>query len=303
MVPAAFGAGVYQITVFTNTLFQSLLEEGTVSYLYNADRLIQLPIGIFSIALASVLLPTLASAAAAKDHSGFEENLSNALRFTSFVILPTAAGIFFFSEELISVMFERGAFDVESTRKTALVVKTLALGIWPVSCHSMVIRAFIARQDTRTPAYIAVLTLLVNLPLAICFMGPPVSNATGFFGEVVLSAQELLKPITISWRHAGLGLASSISATCGLVVTVFLLKRKYAVNLKSFIEASLKALLGTCLLIIVWDLFSDALHPSWLRLLIGALLGTGLYIGTTLLLRSREAIDCAKLFFKAVRRI
>ena len=129
MFPALLGATVYQISQFVNTLLATLIEAGSVSWLFYADRLTQLPIGVFSIALASVLLPLLSKFSVEGDNQGFHKNLSNSLCYTSFFMIPVCGCLYYFSEPLIRLMFERGKFHEFDTIQTALAVKAYAVGI------------------------------------------------------------------------------------------------------------------------------------------------------------------------------
>jgi putative peptidoglycan lipid II flippase len=107
MIPATLGASVYQVTIFLVTILASLLPTGSVSWLFYADRVAQFPIGIFSIALASVLLPALSHASARADIDSFRRNISNSLRFTSFCVIPMAAGIWGLALPITRLLFVR----------------------------------------------------------------------------------------------------------------------------------------------------------------------------------------------------
>jgi putative peptidoglycan lipid II flippase len=224
MIPATIGASVYQITIFLATLLASLLAEGSVSWLFYADRIAQFPLGIFSIALASVLLPALANASAADDHDTFRGGLSNSLRYTSFIILPMASGIWALALPLTELLFERGAFSHHSSLMTAQALQALAFGLWATSCHSMVVRAFIARKDTITPTLIGVGSLVINVATALLLMGP-IEPHGDLLSESVAHTQSALYSL-IPWRsslgHVGLAAASSVAAFCSLVVVLAL---------------------------------------------------------------------------------
>jgi putative peptidoglycan lipid II flippase len=154
MLPAIVGASIYQLTIFFGTLLASLKGEGSVSWLFYADRVAQFPLGIFSIALASVLLPTLSKAAAGNDSGTFSDSLAISLRYTTFVILPMSAIIWSLALPIVQLLFERGKFTPLSSLMTSAALQALALGLWAVSFHSMVVRAFIAKKDTVTPTVI-----------------------------------------------------------------------------------------------------------------------------------------------------
>ncbi len=224
MIPATIGASVYQITIFIATLLASLLGEGSVSWLFYADRIAQFPLGIFSIALASVLLPALSNASAADDHDTFRGGLSNSLRYTSFIIIPMACGIWALALPMTELLFERGAFSRHSSLMTARALQALAFGLWATSCHSMIVRAFIARKDTITPTLIGVGSLVINVMAALLLMGA-IEPHGDLLSESVARVQSALYSV-IPWRtalgHVGLAAASSVAAFCSLVVVLAL---------------------------------------------------------------------------------
>lgn len=248
MIPATIGAAVYQISIFLNTLLASLLEPGSVSWLFYADRLTQLPIGVFTVSLASVVLPTLASAEAAGDRAAFGQNLVNSLRYTSFVIIPLSVGTCVLAEPLIRLMFERGAFSAESSLRTAQAVQTLAVGLWGASCHSMVVRAFMAEKDPRTPTVISLGALILGFALAIVFMGPLYLPADGVAATVIASLQSRLagSGLGLTLGHAGLGLASSITSTFAFVVLAMIMhRRRVGLAWRPFLSATACSILAS----------------------------------------------------------
>ncbi len=228
MIPATIGASVYQITIFFATLLASLLAEGSVSWLFYADRVAQFPLGIFSIALASVLLPALANASAADDHDTFRGGLSNSLRYTSFIIIPMAFGIWALALPITELLFERGAFSHQSSLMTSRALQALAFGLWATSCYSMIVRAFIAKKDTITPTLIGVGSLIIYVITALLMMGR-VEPHGDLLSESVAHMQSALYSF-IPWHttlgHVGLGAASSVAALCSLVIIVALFTRR-----------------------------------------------------------------------------
>jgi putative peptidoglycan lipid II flippase len=222
MLPATLGASVYQLTIFLSTILASALPDGSVSWLFYADRITQFPIGIFSIALASVLLPALAHASAQDNSALFERNLSNSLRFTNFVIIPMAAGLWALALPITEVLFERGAFTHESSVRTAQAIKALAFGLWATSCHSMITRAFIAKKDTVTPTCIGACSLIVGLIASLTLMGP-LSSEGGHLLQALHWLQTLLFRFFetgASLGHVGLAASSSIAAAASLILIV-----------------------------------------------------------------------------------
>jgi putative peptidoglycan lipid II flippase len=244
MGPALIGATVYQFGIFLSTVFASVLEPGSVSWLFYADRLVQLPLGIFSIALASVLLPALSHARAKGDDATFERELVQALRSTSFVILPVSAGLYFFASPLTSAVFERGAFDGHSTAMTAEAIRAFAFGIWATSCHSMLMRAFIARKDTKTPVRIGIVSLVFVVLASLLLMGSPYAAGQALESSwalaPILAAQGVFAQfgMTLSLGHSGLAAASSLGSWIAFGAAALVLSRHLSLPWKSFVSGS-----------------------------------------------------------------
>jgi putative peptidoglycan lipid II flippase len=148
MTPAVFGAAVYQINILVGTLLATLLSEGSVSYLYYADRMVQFPLGVFAIALATAVLPSLSKQAAMNDMEGLRTSFSYALRLVFFITIPAMTGLIILREPIISLLFERGAFNAAASHLTAEAVLYYAVGLWAFSGVRIVISAFYSLQDT-----------------------------------------------------------------------------------------------------------------------------------------------------------
>jgi putative peptidoglycan lipid II flippase len=247
MLPAILGSTVYQITIFLNTLFASLLERGSISWLFYADRLTQLPLGIFSLALASVLLPLLSRAQADKDGSTFSKHLINSLRFTSFIIIPTSGALYIFAEPLISLLFERGEFTHQATIRTGEAVKFYSLGLWSVSCYSMLTRAYIAQKDTITPSCGGVLMLILSVIFSILFVGNPESGVETVAYSVVIGMRGFMPAFLLAdFGHAGLALSSAISSLVTFCVLLIIFHRRNSlIPWSSFTTATLRTLFAT----------------------------------------------------------
>jgi putative peptidoglycan lipid II flippase len=200
MTPAVFGAAVYQVNILVGTLLASLLPEGSVAYLYYADRLVQFPLGVFAIALATAVLPSLSKQAAADDLEGLRASFSYALKLVFFITIPAMTGLIVLREPILQLLWERGAFDAAATRMTAEALLYYSLGLWAFSGVRIVISSFYALQDTKTPVKTAVISLLVNIILSILLMGP--------------------------LRHGGLALATSLASAVNLTLLVLALKKR-----------------------------------------------------------------------------
>ena len=272
MAPAVFGSAIYQFNQFIGTLLASLLEEGGVSWLYYADRLVQFPLGVFAIAMSTAALPSLSKQAAEKDLDGFNETLSHALRLVFFIAVPSMVGLILLGRPIIQVFFERGAFDTLSTVMTTKALFFYSLGLWAFSGIRVLVSAFYALQDTKTPVKVAAVALGANLIFSLLFMGP--------------------------LEHGGLALALSLASTLQFCLLVFFLKRRLDIlNLKPILISTGKCVFGSIVMGIgifyashrlgVFDLDADLRHlvPNLAGLI---LLGVLLYFGVTWILGGRE---------------
>lgn len=304
MLPALLGAAIYQLTVFLSTCLASLLPVGSVSWLHYADRITQLPIGVFSIALASVLLPTLATALASGDMKEYERNLLNALRFTSFVMMPLAGLLYVFAPALVTIAYQRGKFDPTTASQTARAVQAYSFGLWAASEHSMVVRAFVAKKMPHIPAQIGVVTLLSTLILSIILMGSPTSGGTA--SSMILTVQSYI-PWRLELGHVGLCAASSISSFIGFSVLFSLLVRvkDSKVEWSTFFRSTLLTLTAVLLAGGIASLIVRLRLGTLLELVVGGPLFVVVFLGAAWLLRLREfhdVVDVSKRLLRRVRR-
>lgn len=200
MLPAVFGSAVYQFNQFVGTLLASFLREGSVSWLYYADRLVQFPLGVFAIAISTAALPTLSAHAARKDHAQFQKTLDHGLCLVFFIALPSMAGLLILAKPIVMLLFERGAFHAESSAMTTDALICYTFGLWAFSGMRVLIAAFYALQDTKTPVKIAIIALGVNVMASLVLMGP--------------------------MKHAGLALALSVASSVQFGLLAFLLRKK-----------------------------------------------------------------------------
>lgn len=170
--PAVLGVAVYHLDVFTSTVLASLLEEGSVSYLYYASRFFEFPQGIFVISIATVVFPALSRYGAEGDMEKFKAGLSLALGLVSFITIPATIGLVILRVPLIKLFFQRGAFDAETTWATAQALLYYSLGLWSVAGARIMVQAYYSLKDTKTPAFLAFLTFLINLFLSLILMEP-----------------------------------------------------------------------------------------------------------------------------------
>ncbi|MEO1201350.1 MAG: murein biosynthesis integral membrane protein MurJ [Pseudomonadota bacterium] len=167
MVPAIFGSSVAQINVLLGGIIASLLGVGSISYLYLSDRLMEFPLGLFGIALATVTLPYLSrlwSSGAARE---FGQTLDWSMKITALIAVPAAIGLILLAEPLVATLFLGRVFDAHDVEMTALALQAYAAGLVGFSYVKVLAPAFFAREDTRTPVRFAIVALVVNAVLSI----------------------------------------------------------------------------------------------------------------------------------------
>lgn len=171
-VPAVFGGAVQQVNILVATLLASLLAEGSVSYLYYADRVVEFPLGVVAAAGATAVLPAMARAAAVGDTRGLAETLERALRMVSFIALPATVGLILLAAPIVRLLFLRGAFDPAAVQLTAGALSYYAVGLWGFSLTRIVTAAFFALQAGRAPVVAGAAALGANLLFGGLLMTP-----------------------------------------------------------------------------------------------------------------------------------
>ena len=202
MVPAIFGSSVAQINVLLGGVIASLLPVGSISYLYFSDRLMEFPLGLFGIALATVTLPTLSRLWASEDKTEFSQTLDWSMRLALLLVVPAAAGLIVLAGPLIATLFFGGIFDEHSVAMTTLALRAYAVGLIGFSFVKILAPAFFAREDTRTPVRAGLIALGANLLLSIAsawyltavgFAGPHVGLAAATSTAAILNAALLYR--------------------------------------------------------------------------------------------------------------
>jgi putative peptidoglycan lipid II flippase len=200
MAPGLVGAGVVQVNLVVDVILASLLAEGSVSYLYFADRVNQLPLGVVGVAVGVALLPLLSRQLGAGDTEGARASQNRAIEFSMLLTLPAAAALVAMPLPIISGLFQRGAFDVSAAQATADALAAFACGLPAYVLIKTLTPAFFAREDTATPVKIAASAMVVNIILAAILMQ--------------------------YWAHVGIALATAISAWLNAIFLLVVLWRR-----------------------------------------------------------------------------
>ncbi len=170
MVPTLFGSSVAQINLLLDTWIAAYLLTRSQTWLSLADRFLELPLGVFGIALGTVMLPTLSRHHVRADHAGFSRALDWGLRNTLTISVPAALGLMFLSQPLVATIFQHGHFTAFDTRMTALSVFGLSFGLPAFAMVKVVLPAFYSRQDTKTPVRAGVSALIANMLLNLAIL-------------------------------------------------------------------------------------------------------------------------------------
>jgi putative peptidoglycan lipid II flippase len=198
--PLAIGLGIYQVNVMLSRLFTSYLPSGAQSYLYYGQRLVEIPQGMFALAIASAALPTLADLRARGQDEELKKVFALALRSSLFVGVPATMLLVALAEPIVSVLFQRGAFDRHDALETARSLAWQGAGVWAIACVRVVVPMFYAHGDTRTPLAGSAANLVSFVAIALALRG--------------------------SMGHAGIAVAISAAGALQLVILLVLLRRK-----------------------------------------------------------------------------
>lgn len=172
MLPTLFSSSVAQLNLIVGTVFASLLVTGSQTWLYLSDRLVEFPLGLFGVAIGTVILPHLARRHAATDAEGYAAALDWGLRLALLAGVPAALGLLLLAEPLTSVVYQGGEFTAHDTRMAALSLSAMSIGIPAFMLSKVLSPAFYARQDTKTPMRAAIWTVAANVALTIAFTTP-----------------------------------------------------------------------------------------------------------------------------------
>lgn len=257
---AAIGASIYQINVLIGTLLASLLPRGSVSYLYYANRILELPLGIFAFAIGNVMLPAMSTASARLDNVQLSSLMGRGLLAVLLFTIPATVGCLVLAKPIFAVLFLRGAFTYEDALASSYALQMYALSLWGVGYSRIQTQALYAMQKARTVVNISWITLLANLVLCLVLM-----------------------PFM---KHAGIALASSISVFVQMLIQHAFIKKAGIYIPKNDISQFGKMITAAAIMGILLipfariDLWRVGLSiASGSLLLLAITLGGGLYFG------------------------
>jgi len=232
MVPGFIGIGIAQINLLVDTIFANakVMPVGSLISLYVADRVTELVLGGYAIAVATAILPMMSHQAAVGDHEGMKKTFVFALRIVSFITIPAAVGLVILREPIVQVLFQHGLFVAESTRLTARALLYYSMGLPAFAAVKLIVPAFYSTQDTRTPVRTAFVAMGVNIVLNLIFLfyffakfkngGPALASAlAAYFNVSVLFVIFRLRFGSLGTRHilASVGKIALCAGMMGIV--------------------------------------------------------------------------------------
>ncbi|RZG86999.1 murein biosynthesis integral membrane protein MurJ [Acinetobacter sp. WCHAc060033] len=207
MLPALFGVSVTQINLLLNTIWASFMQDGSVSWLYSAERMTELPLGLIGVAIGTVILPSLSVSKAEQDQAKFRRMLDWAARVIFLVGIPASIALFMLSTPIIQALFQHGAFDARDTQMTAMALQCMSGGVLAFMLIKVFAPGFYAIQDTKTPVRVGLMAVAANAILNVIFIG-------------------IFKLIDWQAEHMALAIASSGSALVNAGMLYFYLHKK-----------------------------------------------------------------------------
>jgi len=278
MIPGLFGVGITQVNILVGQSLASWLAEGSITGLFLAGRLTELPLGVFAIAIATVVLPVMSRQAAQGNNDEMLLTLNFALRQVALITIPASVGLLVLREEIVSVLFQYGAFTAESTSMTASALAGYSVGLMAFAGIRIVAPGFYAMRDTRTPVKIAAVAMVVN----------------------VLGCLSL-----IPWfGHAGIAVANSLAAYINLGVLLVLLRGRIGDFGGGSLLASYARLAAASAVMgwVVWGLRSSLMGDAGAAALtrvfaLGAIIGVGIltYLAAIALMRAPELTELRQM--------
>ena len=282
MAPAIFSNSIGQINiVFVNTFLASLLGTGAITYIYYGFRLMQLPIGLFGVAIATASFPMFSSFVAEGKTEEAKDTISSSLRLSLFVTVPATLGLIVLSYGVTDLLFRHGNFTAEAAEATAIVTIYYALGLSLFSLNKIITPAFFALKKSNVPVICGIVAILTN----------------GLFSIILMEKM----------NYAALPLANTISTLLNfLMLYYFLRKQMGPLDGKNILKVFWKVLLASCIMaVIAWlssEFLSSVLTPGLTKrivvVLVPILLALPVYLGLARFLKIEEA----KLFTDAVAR-
>jgi putative peptidoglycan lipid II flippase len=288
MGPSVIAASSTQVNVMVNSIFASQLGDGPTFWLSIAFRLMQLPLGVFGVALGMVSLPLLARMAATGNLGGFRTELSRGIRLAFLLTLPAAVGLMMLAEPIISVLYQHGKFGAHETQQAAAALRFYALGLCGYAALKVLVNAFYALDKRKTPMVVSFGAIALNLGLSWLFT------------------------FRLGLGHRGLALSTAVLATVNFLVLFLLMRRNLArFETRALVATLLKALIACAALAAVCWAGMHWLMAEWpvqrfvpklACLLATIVVAGGLFVGVASLLRIPELDEITGAVMRRLRK-
>ncbi|HBU70280.1 MAG TPA: murein biosynthesis integral membrane protein MurJ [Elusimicrobia bacterium] len=265
MIPSMIGLSVDQINSFVDTVCASFLIQGSITALYYSNRVMQLPLAIFGLALASAALPAMSKYVAQNNIASVKETINYSLRLIIFILLPATAGLVVIGLPIIEVLFQRGEFSHQASLMTYSALAYYSLGLPAYAAVKILASSFYAFQDTKVPVKIAAAAMLLNAVLNIL----------------------LMRPMGVG----GLALASAISSWVNAGALAFLLRKKIGpLGINKIISSTLKTIIASAIMSVVSYMIAYRWLPAYPGIAMFAALAGGVasFFAAAYLLRAEE---------------
>ncbi len=279
MLPAIFGSSIVQINLLINTIIASYLVVGSISWLYISDRFVELPLALFGIATATVILPMLSKHFVSNQLREFDQTLQWALKISLLISIPATLGLIVLSAPILFTLVQYREFSLFDTQMATLSLIAYALGLPAFIFIKVLVPGFYSRQDTKTPVKIGVLVIILNIVLNLFFVW-------------------LWSKLELPGAHAGLALATSLSAYVNAGLLFILLRRANVLHANSYrLSLGLKVLFSSIIMLLclwwinpgseVWSNWNGITRFGSLSGLI--IVGTTIYVGLLMILGLRPS--------------
>ena len=280
MLPAAYGAAVYQLNVVIMRLFASYLPTGSISYLWYANRLFEFPMGVFAIALATAIQPTLSGFAAEHKWKEFRESLNYGLRLNFLITIPAMVGLIVLSHPIVRVLLQRGEFDPIAAHATATAMMGYSLGLPFLGLVRIIVPAYYAMGDSRRPVWFATLAVAVNLVL-------------GWWWHIPLKHNGLALALSASCFVNAVGLLAWLRWKVGPLGIRKLIRVGWQTGIASIVMG---ALLWSTQQSGWWLVAGHSLWRQGLELMIGVGVGIAVFFAVAKLLGCEEVREAWRMF-------
>jgi putative peptidoglycan lipid II flippase len=260
MVPTLFGSSVAQVNLLLDTVIATCLITGSQSWLAQSDRLLEFPLGVFGVALGTVILPSLSRHHINTDHAGFSKALDWGLRTTLLISVPAMLGLVLLAEPLIATMLQHGAFKPHDSYMASLSLSALSLGLPAFALVKVLAPAFFARQDTKTPVRAGVAAMVANMGLNLLFLA------------ILFALWHQPSDLDKGWMdglsrvpglHMALGMASALASYLNLSMLWSALRREGVYQREPGWAGFLFRLLASCVFMSGVLYFGLRLWPDW----------------------------------------